>query len=356
MELAEFLGAYTDILMRIRRLAQAATVLPDRLIDPLNGALFEVPLIVRNVAGASDVQNELKALAMRRSEVKASREELTKALRSAINSTFRGQRSAGGTRGAGAASLPPPAAAVERTPARWISGEIDDHEPDEPLAAGETYTIAFGVDTVRRAKAVGEAQFNDASAFPEGVDAIELTVDLQSTDFDITPQIPTFKLGRTGKGKTKALFTIVPKHEGRATLIATIHKERNFVQRLTIEVSVGAADARPPRSESFSRVPSSVPGLKPREALIMMVPPFDGSRYLLTVRDTQGHKLAYLEASPEEIAAAITEARDAMLSVVQHTNDEGVDVFRIECVVGLLQPIEAQREQRLRVARRQHAA
>ena len=328
MELAEFLGAYTDILMRIRRLAQAATVLPDRLIDPLNGALFEVPLIVRNVAGASDVQNELKALAMRRSEVKASREELTKALRAAINSTFRGQRSAGGTRGAGAASLPPPAAAVERTPARWISGEIDDHEPDEPLAAGETYTIAFGVDTVQRAKAVGEAQFNDASAFPEGVDEIELTVDLQSTDFDITPQIPTFKLGRTGKGKTKARFTIVPKHEGRATLIATIHKERNFVQRLTIEVSVGAADARPPRSESFSRAPSSVPGLKPREALIMMVPPFDGSRYLLTVRDTQGHKLAYLEASPEEIAAAITEARDAMLSVVQHTNDEGVDVFQ----------------------------
>jgi hypothetical protein len=334
MELAEFLGKYSEILVALRRLALAASVLPELLSEHLTSDPFIVPLLVRNTQGADVVQSDLKALSARRREVKATRSELTAGLTSAITSAFAGQRSIG-VRGGGAASFsgshsqsetqatPVPAAAAPR----WISGEIDDHDRDAPLAVGDTYTIAFGVDTAKRANAAGEAQFNDAAAFPDGVDEIELTVELQSDDFEITPQKPTFKLKRTGKGLTKARFDIVPKHEGRGTLIATIHKELNFVQRLSIELSVGVANAAPPTSTSFSRAPSNVPSLKARHALITMVPAIPNG-YQLIVCDEQGSKLTRLEVSPDELSAAITDARDSLLTVVQRTNDDGIDVFQ----------------------------
>jgi hypothetical protein len=216
---------------------------------------------------------------------------------------------------------------VSATASRWISAEIDDHDRNQPLALGDTYTIAFGVDVERRANAVGDAGLEEGTVFPEGVSDVELTVELQGTDFDITALKQTFKLQRAGQSKGKARFEITPKHEGRASLTAIIHKERNFVQQMTIMLSVGAANAEPPATTSAARPRSGVAQIQGREVMIVMTPAVP-SGYDFMARDARGIKTAHLEVEPDELASAITAARDALLDVVQHADETGEDVFQ----------------------------
>lgn len=227
-----------------------------------------------------------------------------------------------------AGSEAPEPAAEETAPTpRWISAEIDDHDRDEPLAVGELYTIAFGVDVERRATAVGDAPLEEAIVFPDAVAEVELTVELHGDDFEITALKQTFKLQRTGRSRGKAQFEITPKHEGRSTLTATIHKDRNFVQQMTIALSVGAANAEPPVTTSVSRPRSAVAEIKGREVMMVMTPAVP-SGYDFMARDDQGIKTAHLEVEPDELASAITTARDALLGVVQHADENGEDVFQ----------------------------
>jgi hypothetical protein len=243
----------------------------------------------------------------------------------------RGQRAKPPQRG----GPPAPATAAEdstapvasATASRWISAEIDDHDRNQPLALGDTYTIAFGVDVERRANAVGDAGLEEGTVFPEGVSDVELTVELQSNDFDITALKQTFKLQRAGQSKGKARFEITPKHEGRASLTAIIHKERNFVQQMTIMLSVGAANAEPPATTSAARPRSGVAQIQGREVMIVMTPAVP-SGYDFMARDERGIKTAHLEVEPDELASAITAARDALLDVVQHADETGEDVFQ----------------------------
>jgi hypothetical protein len=229
--------------------------------------------------------------------------------------------------------VPPAGGATEATTApRWISAEIDDHDRNEPLALDETYTIAFGVDVERRANAVGDAALEEGIVFPDGTKDVELTVDLHSDDFDIVALKQTFKLQRTGKARGKAQFEITPKHEGRSTVTATIHKERNFVQQMTITLSVGAANAEPPSTTSVSRPRSAVPQIQSREVMIVMTPSVP-SGYDFMARDERGIKTAHLEVEPNELSDAITAARDALLGVVQHADANGEDVFQTRIAI-----------------------
>jgi hypothetical protein len=221
-------------------------------------------------------------------------------------------------------------AAAETAPAgRWISAEIDDHKRDEPLAVGELYTIAFGVDVERRENAVGDAPVEEGIIFPDGVSEVELTVELHGDDFEINALKQSFTLQRTGRSRGKAQFEITPKHEGRSTLTATIHKERNFVQQITITLSVGAANAEPPVTTSVSRPRSAVTEIQRREVMMVMTPAVP-SGYDFMARDEQGIKTAHLEVEPDELASAITTARDALLGVVQYANENGEDVFQTQ--------------------------
>jgi hypothetical protein len=224
------------------------------------------------------------------------------------------------------------AAPVDEAAPRWISAEIDDHERNEPLAAGDTYTIAFGVDVERRENAIGDTTLDEGTVFPDGVTDVELTVELSGDDFAIEALNQTFKLTRSGKSKTRARFTITPKQEGRRTLTATIHKDRNFVQQMTITVSVGAAHAEPPTTSSISRSRSAVTSIQSRSVMIVLTPAIP-SGYDLIARDAQGIKTAHLEVEPDELSSAITAARDALLAVVQHADANGADVFQTQIAI-----------------------
>ncbi|MEP6835584.1 MAG: CHAT domain-containing protein [Gemmatimonas sp.] len=222
------------------------------------------------------------------------------------------------------------AAAMESSdtarPSRLLYAEIDDHEKNAPLVVDQTYVIGFGVDVIERPNAVGSATLEKASLFPDGIDQVELTVELQGDAFEIVAQKQTFKLKRQGKAETKARFEIVPKREGRNTLVAIVHKERNVVQRLTIELSVGLENPRPPVTTSASRPSSAVTRVNARDAFFVLLP-VAPSGYSLTVRDEVGMKTAHLEVEPIELASAIDVAREQLLSVVSYTSANGDDVF-----------------------------
>ena len=148
-------------------------------------------------------------------------------------------------------------------------------------------------------------RFEEDDLFPDGVDQVELQVELHSDDFDIVAQTQVLKLKRTGKGVNKTRFEITPRHDGRCVLTATIHKDRNFVQQLTINVSVGAARAEPPATSSFSRPRNAVAGLLPRKVMIIMIPGIPNG-YQFIVCDEQGSKMLRLEVEPDELNDAIT--------------------------------------------------
>ena len=221
------------------------------------------------------------------------------------------------------AGTPPAPAATPRI----LNAEIVDHDPALPLNVGDTYEIAFGVDEAKRSTAIGSAPVAEDVVFPPGVDSVELTVDLQGEDFVIATQKQTFVLKRAGKSATKARFEITPKREGRCTLTAIVHKDRNFVQSMTIEVSVGASNAQPAVTTSESRSPSAATRIRPRDVMLVLTPAIP-SGYDVMARDALGIKTAHLEVEPAEMSAAITAARDRLLEVVKHTNADGDDVFQ----------------------------
>lgn len=191
--------------------------------------------------------------------------------------------------------------------------------------------MAIGVDVARRASAVGDAPFDDSMVFADDADEVELTVDLTGDDFAITALNDTFKVRRTGAGRTRARFEIRPRREGTFTLTAVVHKARNFVQHLPFNVVVGnVAALAPPLAEpiTVARAQSSVPALKPRDVMLMLTPSATGG-YDLTARDARGFKQAHLAVDKAELSAAIARARDALLTVVDYQgNGEGATLFQ----------------------------
>src|SRR5262249_15198593 len=148
----------------------------------------------------------------------------------------------------------------------------------------------------------------------DGSTEADLTVELHSDDFDIKVLNPTLRLKPTGRSQNKALFGITPKHDGRATFTATIHKSLNFVQQLTITMSVGDANAEAPVTTSFSRPSAGVSKLAPRKVMMVMLPAAPKG-YSLLVVDEQGSKMTSLEIEAVELNRQVSAAREALLAV-----------------------------------------
>ncbi len=94
------------------------------------------------------------------------------------------------------------------TAPRWINAELEDHAPHESLAAGKWYTLVFDVDVAKHATAVGAAQLMEAQLFPEGTDEVQLTVQLDSADFEISDQKRPLRIPRAGRSREGMFFYI----------------------------------------------------------------------------------------------------------------------------------------------------
>ena len=147
-------------------------------------------------------------------------------------------------------AAPPTQAPLPET--RWLNAEIRDHDKREPLKVGNGYVLEFGVDV----RATGDARTTIPGAallFKPGEDLIELTILLQSSDFQIAPPEQKLPLPRSGASLNKPLFDVTPLRAGRGTLTAVVCKEGNFLLRMDVAYPSGAVAAEPPSAESYGR-------------------------------------------------------------------------------------------------------
>jgi hypothetical protein len=58
------------------------------------------------------------------------------------------------------------------------------------LSRGERYLLTFDIDVEKHAAAVGlSVPFVDSQLFPEGINEVRLTVQIDSADFEISKQV-----------------------------------------------------------------------------------------------------------------------------------------------------------------------
>jgi hypothetical protein len=229
--------------------------------------------------------------------------------------------SPGGTGAPGTAVPAPPAPSRGQ---RWINAQLEDHEREVPLVKGHVYTLAFDVDVVQREQAMGIAKFAETNLFPEGVETVQLTVQLDSNDFAISDEKRPLRVPRTGRSM-KARFDIEPLHDGPSRVTATIHKNRNFIQQMELTFDVGSQVPSAVEVTSKGRPASAVSVVQPRDGSLVINP--RGEEYEVVAVASVSSR-ARLPLQPAYLASAIDAAREELLKIVMYQNDAGESVFQ----------------------------
>ncbi len=221
-------------------------------------------------------------------------------------------------------AAPPDDAAVPEQ--RWINAELDDHKPDESLTREQWYTLAFDVDVKERETAVGAAPLADENLFAGGVEEVQLTVQLDSDDFEISDHTRPLRVPRTGRSRGKARFDISPRHDGASSIKATIHKEGNFIQQMELTFDVGAAGSTRVLLSTKGRPPSAASIVQPRD-MGLSISPAAGGGYDCVIWGSVAAR-ARLPIQQAHLAGAIEAARQEMMKVVMHQGANGDYVFQ----------------------------
>lgn len=218
-----------------------------------------------------------------------------------------------------------PAAPVPPATDRWINAQIEDRAADQPLTAGRWYSLAFDVSVGRAASADASALI-DERMFAAGVAEVALTVQLDSDDFDIAPPAArTLTVPRTGPSPDKAAFGISPRHDGPSLLVATIHRDGNFVQRMEIRFDVGSKQPSLPETLSRGRPIAAASVVRHRD-IGMTISRVAGGYECIAVGSVAGR--ARLPLEPAYLESAINAARDELLRVVMLQGANGDYVFQ----------------------------
>jgi hypothetical protein len=228
----------------------------------------------------------------------------------------------GGYQGPRSEEQAPSATSRKSGEQRWVNADFEDHPPHEPLTMGQWYTLAFDVDIAPRHIAVPLA---DKQLFPEGADEVVLTVQLDSADFDISDRTRPLRLPRVGKSHNKARFDISPRHNGSATIKATIHKDGNFIQQMELTFNVGAGQYTTVLINSRGR-PSSAANVLHARNVGLSISPVAGGYDCLVWGEHSARALLPLQ--PGFLASAVEAARLELMKVVMHQDATGELVFQ----------------------------
>jgi hypothetical protein len=233
----------------------------------------------QNATGQSEAQRLVKAAAQRRLVVTAndnvvgilaieSRSSSEPPDLAWLDKVWQSAPTASGARPPAPPQVIAPSASINHKPAevaletaRWINAEILEHPANEPLQIGEIYTLAFDVDTERRATSLVHDVFT--YAFSSNEEMVDLTIQLSSSDFLIHTEPQKLKVPRTGKSKGRARFDVEPSHDGEGIINAVFLKDGNFIQLQTIKLNVGGPPAI--ESASLSRPLEAAFDVQPRD-------------------------------------------------------------------------------------------
>jgi len=212
--------------------------------------------------------------------------------------------------------VPPPMEDAEQPAGRLFVAELEGHPASQPVKMDEQYTIAFSVVS-SSATAIAMSPFPDellAEAYKDS-EVLELTVQLDSDDFEIFSD-STQRLGvpRTGRSRGKARFDIAPRHNGRCQLVASVHYNGNFVHQMKVTITVGGDGQVAVEVSARGRPPDAAVALEPRDISIILEPATPRG-FMCTTLESVGTRVL-LPISATELAAAVEQARKAMMEVI----------------------------------------
>ncbi|MEM5317160.1 CHAT domain-containing protein [Paraburkholderia sp. JHI869] len=219
-----------------------------------------------------------------------------------------------------------PAAEKPVSSLRYINADFEDISPTEPLHTGTFYTLALNVDVTQGGIASTALMLDERALFSPGVEEIALTVQLESSDFEIGGPTGTIRVPKTGRSRTKARFEIAPRHDGPCLLSAILSKDGNFVQRLDMIIVVGQA-REPTAVSTQGRALSDSNVLQPRDLLLLISPSTGG--YECVVCGPVAMR-AHLPVSAALLDDAVTNARNSLMEVVKHRDDAGQYPFQAD--------------------------
>lgn len=206
-------------------------------------------------------------------------------------------------------SPPPPEDGPEK---RWINAEIQDHAPDDPLQMGEVYTLAFDVDIEARETSLTTDEFR--YRFRPGEQLAELTVQLESDDFEIYTDPQILRVPRTGKSKGKARFDIEPKHEGEGVINAIFLRAGNFIQLFTLKLCTGApGQVGVLAAETLGRPVDAAFAVQPRDVSLTILN--TGTGFQVIMAGAVG-AMATLPITLPQLDQMIAQVRQELLKIV----------------------------------------
>ncbi|WP_258803131.1 CHAT domain-containing protein [Pseudarthrobacter sp. NS4] len=209
----------------------------------------------------------------------------------------------------GEEAAPPPSNPVQA----WLNAELEDADPSQPLAIGDTYTLAFSLDQAAKHTFIADgAPFK--FLFPPETDEVILTVQLDSENFDVLERSRPLRFRRPGVAQGKARFDIIPRRNGRHQLVATVHHAGNFLQQLTVTIDVGVAADHPLETSSLGRPIADAAVLQPRD-IGLAIEPAPGGGYNCTAWGATAARV-HLPIQEQELASAIDQVRRTLLDVV----------------------------------------
>ncbi len=204
---------------------------------------------------------------------------------------------------------PPPQPELEK---RYINAEIEDHDKNEPLQVGEVYTLAFDVDIEARETSLTADEFR--YRFRPDEQLVELTVQLESDDFEIYTDPQILRVPRTGKSKGKARFDIEPKREGEGMINAVFLKDGNFIQLFTLKLYTGALDqAGVLAAETLGRPVDAAFAVQPRDVSLTILN--TGTGFQVIMAGAVG-AMATLPITLPQLDQMIAQVRQELLNIV----------------------------------------
>jgi hypothetical protein len=208
---------------------------------------------------------------------------------------------------------------------RWFTAGIRDHDGVAPLQVHTDYVLQFAISLAKTGALANAAIPAERILFEDGEPTIELTVQLNSDDFDISEPTMPLVLPRRGPSLGTAAFAVRTRDARRGVIMATLLKEGNFIQQMELHLSVGATMTQPHTSESRGRVIDEATELGPR-TIGMSIHPIAGG-YDCVAWGTTSNR-ATLPIEKPELTQYIDNARDQLMAVVMQRGADHSYVFQ----------------------------
>jgi hypothetical protein len=197
----------------------------------------------------------------------------------------------------------------------WLHHELEDIAAGSALKVGKWYTLAFYFDPEKPQDGTTDVQPIDPRDLLTE-DTATLRVQLESSSFAIANQVLPIKLCRDGRSTERTRFGISPLMEGDGSIVATLHKDGNFVTRLVIAYRVGGVDSPQPKAvQSSPATPQMVPVVarQPRDFSIYISAA--GTNYDCVVSGVVASS-ARLTCTRDLVSASADRIKDALLALV----------------------------------------